>query len=77
MTILFYLGKLRNAMICCLIFALVNGTVTAWSIYSGEQWYGMGFLVASAAAATIAAIKVNRHLELLEYDTFTSQSIHG
>jgi uncharacterized membrane protein len=77
MTILFYLGKLRNAMICCLVFALVNGTVTAWSIFSGEQWYGMGFLVASAAAATIAAIKVNRHLELLEYDTFTSQSIHG
>jgi hypothetical protein len=29
------------------------------------------------AAAAIAAIKVNRHLELLEYDTFTSQSIHG
>lgn len=77
MTILFYLGKLRNAMLCCFIFALINGTVTAWSIFSGEQWYGMGFLVASAAAATIAAINVNRHLELLEYDTFTSQSIQG
>lgn len=77
MTILFYLGKLRNAMLCCFIFALINGTVTAWSIFSGEQWYGMGFLVASAAAATITAINVNRHLELLEYDTFTSQSIQG
>jgi polysaccharide biosynthesis protein PelG len=77
LTICFYLGKLRDAMVCCLIFALVNGTVTAWSIYSGEQWYGFGFLIASAVATTIAAIRVNRHLRLLEYDTFTSQSIHG
>lgn len=77
MTIFFYLGKLRDAMICCLIFALVNGTVTAWSISSGERWYGFGFLIASAIAATIAAIRVNRHMQFLEYDTFTSQSIHA
>jgi polysaccharide biosynthesis protein PelG len=77
MTILFYLGKLRDAMICCLVFALINGTVTAWSIYTGEQWYGVGFLMASAAAVTLAATRVNRHLDQLEYDTFTSQSIHG
>jgi uncharacterized membrane protein len=77
LTICFYLGKLRDAMFCCLIFTLVNGGVTAWSIYSGEQWYGFGFLIASAVATTIAAIRVNRHLGMLEYDTFTSQSIHG
>jgi polysaccharide biosynthesis protein PelG len=77
MTILFYLGKLRDAMICCLVFALINGTVTAWSIYTGEQWYGVGFLMASAAAVTLASTRVNRHLDQLEYDTFTSQSIHG
>jgi uncharacterized membrane protein len=77
LTICFYLGKLRDAMLCCLVFALVNGAVTAWSIYSGEQWYGFGFLIASAIATTMAATKVNRHLQLLEYDTFTSQSIHG
>ena len=77
LTVCFYLGKLRDAMLCCLIFALVNGGVTAWSIYSGEQWYGFGFLVASAIATTIVAVRVNRHLRFLEYDTFTSQSIHG
>jgi len=77
MTIFFYLGKLRDAMLCCFTFALVNGAVTAWSIQSGEQWYGVGFLIASAAATTIAAVRVNHHLQLLEYDTFTSQSIHG
>jgi len=77
LTICFYLGKLRDAMLCCLVFALVNGAVTAWSITSGEQWYGFGFLIASAVAATLAATRVNRHLQLLEYDTFTSQSIHG
>jgi uncharacterized membrane protein len=77
LTICFYLGKLRDAMLCCLIFTLVNGAVTAWSIYSGEQWYGFGFLIASAVATAIAATRVNRHLRLLEYDTFTSQSIHG
>jgi uncharacterized membrane protein len=77
MTIFFYLGKLRDAMLCCSVFALVNGAVTAWSIQSGEQWYGFGFLIASAAATTIAAVRVNHHLQHLEYDTFTSQSIHG
>ena len=77
LTICFYLGKLRDAMLCCLIFTVVNGTVTAWSIYSGEQWYGFGFLIASAVATMLAATKVNRHLQLLEYDTFTSQSLHG
>jgi uncharacterized membrane protein len=77
LTICFYLGKLRDAMLCCLLFALVNGAVTAWSISSGEQWYGFGFLIASAVATVIAATRVNRHLQLLEYYTFTSQSIHG
>jgi polysaccharide biosynthesis protein PelG len=77
LTVCFYLGKLRDAMLCCLVFALVNGGVTAWSIYSGEQWYGFGFLVASAVATAIVAVRVNRHLRFLEYDTFTSQSIHG
>ena len=53
LTIFFYLGKLRDAMFCCLVFTLVNGGVTAWSIHSGEQWYGFGFLIASAVATTI------------------------
>ena len=66
LTIFFYLGKLRDAMFCCLVFTLVNGGVTAWSIHSGEQWYGFGFLIASALATTISAARVNRHLGMLE-----------
>jgi uncharacterized membrane protein len=75
MTILYYLDKLRDAMFCCLLFALVNGTVTAWSIFSGERWYGFGFLIACAAATALAAVRVNGHLQFLEYETFTSQNI--
>jgi uncharacterized membrane protein len=77
MTILHYLDKLRDAMVCCLLFAVINGSVTAWTIFSREQWYGLGFLIASAAACGVAFVRVNHYLRFLEYETFTSQSIHG
>ncbi len=75
MTVLFYLGKLHDAMYCCLAFAVINAGVTAWSIFLGERWYGFGFLFSSAVATTLSTFRVNYHLQHLEYDTFTSQTI--
>ncbi|HTG45713.1 MAG TPA: exopolysaccharide Pel transporter PelG, partial [Verrucomicrobiae bacterium] len=77
MTILFYLSKLFDAMICCLVFALTNGLVTFWSISGGERWYGFGFFLASGVATFLAVVLVNQRLALLEYDTFTSQTLRS
>jgi uncharacterized membrane protein len=76
MTVLFYLSKLTDAMICCLVFALINGLVTLWSISGGERWYGFGFFLASGIATALAVVRVNHRLALLEYETFTSQTLH-
>jgi uncharacterized membrane protein len=76
-TILYYLDKRRDAMISCLILTIVNAAVTIISIRAGEQFYGVGFLVAAAAAMFYAAMRVNHHVRNIDYDTFTSQPIYG
>ncbi|MDA1278180.1 MAG: exopolysaccharide Pel transporter PelG [Verrucomicrobia bacterium] len=76
-TILFYLDKRFDAMLCCLIFTVVNGGVTTLSISVGERMYGVGFLMAAATAVITAALMVNHHLKDLEYDTFAMQPLYG
>jgi uncharacterized membrane protein len=76
LTILYYLDKRRDALICCFAFTVANGLITAWSISAGERWYGFGFLIAAGIALVMAATMVNHHLQDLDYDTFTSQPIY-
>jgi uncharacterized membrane protein len=75
--ILFYLDKRRDALACCVLFCLLSGTITAWTILAGERWFAVGFVVAAAASVALAATRVARHLERLEYDTFSSQPLYG
>jgi len=75
LTVLFYLDKRRDAMVCCLILFLVNSSVSWGTLYMGEAWYGLGFVLATFSAATYAAIKVNVHLQNMEYDTFVKQPL--
>lgn len=76
-TILFYLDKRLDAMLCCLVFSVVNGTFTTLSISVGERLYGVGFLIAAAVTVVMAALMVNHHLKDLEYDTFAMQPIYN
>jgi uncharacterized membrane protein len=75
LTVLFYLDKIRDAMWSCIIFAASNIILTSINVLSGEQWYGTGFVGAAGLGLTYAAIKVNRHHQFLEYDTFAFQKI--
>jgi uncharacterized membrane protein len=76
-TILYYLDKRRDAMFCCLVFAVLNGALTAWTIAAGVRWFGLGFMVAAGVATCVAAARVNTHLRNLEFDTFAPQPIYG
>lgn len=76
LTVLFYLDRLREALICCTAFALVNFAVTVAGLMADERWYGIGFTAAAAAAITLAGHYANRALQHLEYRTFTSQPVY-
>lgn len=77
LTVLYYLDKRRDALVCCAVFAGTNLVVTAATIFAGQRWFGLGFLVASAISLALAATRVNYRLANLDYETFTSQPIHG
>lgn len=77
LTILYYLDKRREALICCVLMTVVSGLVTWFTIQAGERWLGFGFLVACGTVVGIASWRVNHHLNRLDYDTFTSQPLYG
>jgi uncharacterized membrane protein len=77
LTVLYYLDKRRQAMYCCIGFTLANALFTYLAILGGDRWIGLGFLLASGGAVLAAAFLVNRSLNNLDYDTFTSQSLYG
>ncbi|MDD2710433.1 MAG: exopolysaccharide Pel transporter PelG [Verrucomicrobiae bacterium] len=77
LTVLFYLDKRRDALASCALFLVVNGGVTLFSIWSGEQFYGLGYVVSVAVALVFSAWRAFYHMERLEYDTFTLQPLYG
>lgn len=77
LTVLFYLDRLRDALLCCTVFAVLNGATTLAGLMVDERWYGLGFTIAAAAAALVAGGFSNRALHRLEYETFTSQPVYS
>jgi uncharacterized membrane protein len=71
------MDKRRDAMWCGIIFTVINAVVTIMTIAGGQRWFGFGFFVAAAVCLAIAAVRVNKHLNNLVYDTFTSQPVYG
>ncbi len=76
LTVLFYLNRITDALICCTAFAVVNLAVTVAGLMLDERWYGLGFTAAAATAIVIATGFVNRAMHRLEYETFTSQPLY-
>lgn len=75
LTVLFYLDKAKDAMWCCILFAVCNIAVTFLNIQGGTQWYGTGFVFAGGIALLVTASRVNRHHRFLEYQTFALQPL--
>ena len=76
LTVLFYLNRLRDALVSCSVFAVVNFLLTLAGLLVDERWYGLGFTAAAAVGAVTAGTLANRALHRLEYETFTSQPIY-
>jgi uncharacterized membrane protein len=76
LTVLFYLDRPRQALLCCAAFAATNILVTSCTLFGDERWYGFGFVVAAAVGMVLAARFANYHLHLLEYETFTAQDVY-
>lgn len=76
LTVLFYLDERRPALICCATFAGLNISVTGASIYLGEQWYGVGFVVSTMAGLALSSWFAEKRLETLIFDTFTRQPMY-
>ena len=74
---LFYLDRLRDALVCCCIFAAVNFILTVAGLLADERWYGLGFTAAAAAGALTAGAYYNRALRRLEYQTFSAQPLYS
>lgn len=77
LTVLFYLDRLRDALVACAVFASLNVALTLVGLMADERWYGLGFTVAAAAAALVAGRFANRALHRLEYETFTAQPVYS
>ncbi len=77
LTVLFYLDRLREALWCCGLFAVLNLMVTVAGLMADERWYGLGFTVAAGAGALLAGALSNRALRRLEYETFTAQPLYS
>lgn len=77
LTVLFYLNRLRDALVCCTIFAAVNFLLTLAGLMADERWYGLGFTVAAAAGIVTAGAFANCALRRLEYETFASQPVYS
>jgi uncharacterized membrane protein len=75
LTVLFYLDKAKDAMWCCILFAVSNIAVTFLNISGGTQWYGTGFVFAGGISLLVTGSRVNRHHRLLEYQTFALQPL--
>jgi polysaccharide biosynthesis protein PelG len=76
LTVLFYLDRLKEALIACSCMALINVVGTVIGLTFDERWYGMGFTIGAAVAVVYAMHQTNYWLNRIDYETFTSQPIY-
>ena len=70
LTVLFYFDDRKGALGAAALFFLTNGLVTLVTLLSGAAYFGVGFVLASAAAFAFTALRANHLLENLEYRIF-------
>ena len=77
LTVLFYLDRIRDALLVCGIFAVTNALTTTAGLLAGERWYGTGFTAAAAVGVVVGGVLAGRALSRLEYETFTAQPVYS
>lgn len=72
LTVLFYFDDRKGAVLATFSFFAINGSVTLVTLLSGQAYYGVGYVLASAMAFGITALRTNQLVEKLEYRIFTA-----
>jgi len=75
LTVLYYLDEQLSALVACVVFAATNAGVTALTIFSGAQWFGLGYVAACAAGLAVASKFADDHLRTLTWETFCRQPL--
>lgn len=70
LTALFYFDDRKGAITATALFLLTNGIVTLVTLLSGAAYFGVGYVLASAAAFAFTALRANHLLQNLEFRIF-------
>ena len=70
LNVLFYLDKLRDACILCLVLLVTNTVFSFVSIEMGPEYYGYGFGFSMTLSALIGVLMLARELDRIEFHTF-------
>ncbi|MCF3651882.1 exopolysaccharide Pel transporter PelG [Synoicihabitans lomoniglobus] len=77
LTVLFYLDRLKEALVACSLLAVCNAWGTVLALWADERWYGLGFTVGTAVAVVYATHQANHWLSRLDYETFSAQPLYS
>lgn len=70
LNVLFYLDKLRYALILTGILCVSNALFTAFTLHLGPQYYGYGFGLSMTLSAFAGVMLLSREMDNIEYRTF-------
>lgn len=70
LNVLFYLDKLRDALILTSILCITNTVFTWITLQLGPEYYGYGFGVSMTVTAFIGIILLSREMDNIEFHTF-------
>jgi len=73
LNVLFYLDRLRLALILCLVFLVSNVLLTLVTQYLGAIFYGYGFALSLMLSSLIGLVVLDREFQQLTYQTFMLQ----
>ena len=70
LNVLFYLDKLRYALVLTGTLCTTNALFTAITLQLGPQYYGYGFGLSMTLSAFAGVILLSREMDNIEYRTF-------
>lgn len=75
LTVLLYFDDRKGALWVVSFFTLANAYLTGATIFLGEHYYGLGFMLAAFLALLISFTRLNNVFKNIHYFTFCSQPI--
>ena len=73
--LLLYLDQRRATLVVAGLFVLANGILSLATLPLGQEFYGLGYLLATVAASLVAIAFLRDRLSRLEYLTFMLQPL--